>query len=73
VVFGLFYQIVFDLSNRYKYKQTNIYIYYKMFQRLRAFFQRIGASIDEMMSARESWLRTPFRNNPPDIEEAILL
>ena len=43
-----------------------------MFQRLRAFFQRIGASIDEMISARESWLRTPFRKGPPDIEEAIL-
>ena len=43
-----------------------------MFQRIRAFFQRIGKSMNNMVEARENWLRTPFRKTHIDIEEIML-
>lgn len=43
-----------------------------MFQRIRAFFHRIGESMNNMVSARETWLRTPFRKTHVDIEEIML-
>jgi len=43
-----------------------------MFQRIRAFLQRIGESMNNMVVAREKWLRTPFRKTHVDIEEIML-
>jgi hypothetical protein len=45
-----------------------------MFQRFLAFFRQIGASMDEMIYSRETWLRTPFMKSPVDAEaEEIVL